>query len=197
MRIGVDLDGCLGEFVDPYLDHHNKIHGTSFIREDVTSHDPWEYLGITRDEFKDELFEFFGTNSFKELPVVWGSRDVIRELSMDNDLFVVTFRPDFIAGITKRWVGHHYFDRFKDVIVTGEYNRGREEPKSKKEICWDYRLDVIIEDSLENAVDCASGGIRAVLLNYRWNQNGSLPDKVNRVDCWDGVYGVVNGGGVE
>lgn len=192
MKIGVDLDGCLADYIGPFLDHYNHSRKTSFTKGDVTSHTLWECLSGTREEVLGDIQNFYTSAQFRELPVVFGSRDVVRELSREHELIVITFRPNHVSHVdvselTRRWVYGHHPDRFADVVLTGGY----EGKKSKAEICLELGVDCIIEDSVENAIDCASNGIPSTLLDYPWNRNDKLPKNVRRVDNWGGVIRAV------
>jgi len=60
--------------------------------------------------------------------------------------------------------------------------------RTKGELCQELGADYIIDDQLKHCVGAAKLGLKALLFgNYLWNQNGSLPENVQRVDDWSGV----------
>jgi len=191
MKIGIDLDGCLAEFVDPFLNYHNRIHGTNFRRREVKSFDFWRLIGGTSKDSQEEIFNFYRSEQFRELPVVPGSVEVIEGLSEEHELYVITARPDWVSRETEQWLGNYFSDRFLEVIHTGEYDSTNESPKSKSDVCKHLGVEVIVEDSYENAIDCTSKGIASVLLDYPWNRNngnGELPSGVTRVYNWNQIF---------
>ena len=46
------------------------------------------------------------------------------------------------------------------------------------------KVELIIEDSLETAEECASSGLRVLLFDCPWNQNSNLPEGIMRVKSW-------------
>ena len=45
----------------------------------------------------------------------------------------------------------------------------------------------MVDDSLEHALDCSENGIKVLLFNQPWNQNGELPKSITRVYNWKEV----------
>lgn len=64
--------------------------------------------------------------------------------------------------------------------------------KPKSLICREIGVDVLIDDSLEHAFDCAKLGIDILLYdkegNYRWNQSDYHRDNVNRMTSWKQIF---------
>lgn len=183
-KVGVDNDECLAEFVYGFLCFHNQIYGTSFYVMDVSSYNLWEILDCDKQESIRRVHEFYGSCFFPNLPVTLGSREVSRRLSIDNDLFVITSRPEIIKEATLRWLSYHFPDIFKEVIFTNEWNlNGNRKNKTKGEICLEREISYLIEDNLDYARECSEKGVRVFLLDKPWNRS-DVNGNVTRVQSW-------------
>ncbi|MEK6830406.1 MAG: hypothetical protein AABX77_00045 [Nanoarchaeota archaeon] len=186
MKIGTDLDDCLAEFVFSFCNYYNNKHKTNFEFKDFKHFELWKTLGGDEESVIKEIYDFYDTNYFENLPVIFLSRICINELKKDNDLFIITSRERDFIGKTDYWINQHYPNKFSDVIFTGEGdNKGAKTKKT--EICNKLGIDLFIEDNLDNALDCAKGSRKVLLLDKPWNQNGSLPSNINRVYNWNEI----------
>jgi uncharacterized HAD superfamily protein len=192
MRIGVDLDECLSEFVFSFLNFHNHKYGTDFDKKYIWTYEFEDLIGTTSDEVLNRVNEFYGTNFFREVPVVWGSRDAVRELSSENELFIITARPNYISKDTERYLDHHFHDVFSDITYTNQYG-GSGVVRTKSEVCEYLGVSFMVEDNLSYARACSGAGFPVYLLDRPWNQNGGLIEGVTRVSEWADILGK-NGG---
>ena len=103
LRIGVDLDKCLREFIFGFFQFHNQRYNTSFTFSDMNSYQFEHIIGGTREDALQKINQFNQTPYFRELPVVFGSQQSIRELSKKNDLFIITASLEKVKKETDRW----------------------------------------------------------------------------------------------
>lgn len=182
-KIGVDLDECLAEFLFSFLHSYNHRYSTAFTFLDVHTYHFEEIIGGTHEDAVNKVSEFYQTPSFRELPVVFGSRHSIRELSKKNDLVVITSRLKSLQEETERWIYHHFPGRFEEIIFSNEIFKN-EKNKSKGEICSENGITAIIEDNLTYAHECAAKGVLVFLLDKSWNRRSSVHQNVHRVIDW-------------
>jgi len=169
--------------------------GEDVKRENVFSYDFWEVFGISKEEAYKRMDKFFETEYFEGVMPVDGAQESIELLSKTNELHVITSRPISIKDKTKEWIERYFGKIFFGIYHTDEYSGfGRrtilDGKKTRKvEVCRELNVNVLIEDSLMNAVQCAQGrGIeRVLLMNQPWNQDGRLPEKVKRVYGWNEI----------
>ena len=186
MKIGIDLDECLAEFIFGFLNYYNNKYKTDFEFKDFKHYDLWKTIGGNRESAVKEVYDFYDTSHFKNLPVIFLSRTSINELKKDNGLFVITSRQNDFIEKTDYWINQNFPNKFSDIIFTGEWNNNG--PKTKKsDICDRLEIDMFIEDNLDNALSCAKESRKVLLLDKPWNQNGSLPRGVNRVYNWNEI----------
>lgn len=188
MKIGIDLDDCLAEFAYSFLNWHNDKYETSFEIEDVKRFNFWETIGGTRGDIIDKVSDFYKTNYFRNLPVVFGAVNGINQLCWENELFVVSSRPNDIYEETKKWIDQHFHDKFSEVILTNEWSLSGKAIK-KADVCKKLGVDLYIDDNLENVIDCAKPkkNIRVFLFDRPWNQNSKLLKIITRVYNWNEI----------
>ncbi|MEK6872650.1 MAG: hypothetical protein AABW90_01395 [Nanoarchaeota archaeon] len=186
MNIGIDLDECLSEYVFGFLNYYNDTYNTNFHFNDVKDFGFWKLIGGTREEAINIVSSFYKTSYFKELPVVFGSRNTVEELKKFSELFVVTSRPNDIINKTNQWIDQHFHNKFSKIIFTNELSRSGER-KRKLEICKNLRLDFLVEDNIEYALDCARTKTKVFLLDKPWNQSERKLNEISRVYNWNEI----------
>lgn len=148
-------------------------------------------MGGSKEEALQEVFDFYRTARFEQLPVVQGSQRGVEILSQKNDLIVITSRPYEIYNKTKKWIGKEFPDTFARVELTNAWSTSGM-TTSKAHLCKDLKVELMIEDSLEYAQECASAGIKTLLLDCPWNQCQQLPAHVYRVHSWEEIVNSIN-----
>ncbi len=195
MRVGIDLDECLAEFIWGFSNYHNDVYKTYFEKENFRSYNIWETIGGSRKEAVKKVREYYETSYFREMPVVFGSFNSVNSLLGKNELFVITSRPSYMIDESKKWLGQHFPDKFSDIIFSDEWNDSYfnffsilfKKKLNKSDICKKLDLDFMIEDNLDYAVDCAKKGIKTLLLDKPWNKNAKPPKNVLRVSDWNEI----------
>ena len=124
MKIGIDLDEVLADLVKSLLLWHNEIYGTNLQREKIKSYNLWECWGGTREEAIGKVYEFYNSTQFNSVLPVIGSQRGVRQLSLGNELIVITSRPHDIYDNTKRWIEKYFPDRFSRVELTNQWSKG-------------------------------------------------------------------------
>ncbi len=173
MRIGLDLDEVLCDFLVSFLDHWNKKHGTLFTREQFKTYKLEDTLGCTSMEFQEELEAFNKSSQFFYMQPVSYARELVRDLKKKHELFIATARPEKLREATLAWLNFH-FGGFSDVVFALDYN---ERPKARM-AKW-LGLNVAIEDNPTHALDLASADIPVIVPACPWNINHQYPDGVS------------------
>lgn len=148
MRIGIDLDGVLAEFVTPFLDFENQRYSSTFTTNDVHNYDLSKVLGITPQKLIQELSDFYSTSSFQKLLPIAGGQIATTELAKDHQLHVITSRPSEIHCATEEWLDREYPTRFHSVHFSLDYLAAARSGR-KDDLCRDLGIDVMIDDSIE------------------------------------------------
>lgn len=189
MRIGIDLDEVLADFNSGLIKWHNEKYGTSLKRENFISYFFNQVWGGTIEETIIKVNDFHHSEYFEKLSPVEASVEAIPILSRENDLFIITSRPDFLENETERWVNYFFEKQFKEIFhSSNHYSQATNSGKTKLQICRDLGVSVLIDDSLNYISQCASTEVNGLLFgNYPWNQNGHLPSNIFRTNNWKEV----------
>ncbi|MFP4568157.1 MAG: 5' nucleotidase, NT5C type [Candidatus Woesearchaeota archaeon] len=195
MRVGVDLDEVLCEFVQGLIRFHNANYGTSLSYDDFFSFNFQEVWGGSFDDMILKIKEYHKSEFFLNARVVVGATSAIEALSKTHDLFVITARWTSIKSETLSWLGQYFSGLFEDVFFINHWSQGESE-LSKGDICDRLDLDLFIDDYAPYAVDCfrkrEDGSFRKVILfNRPWNKNVEVPKGVVRVSSWDECLSVI------
>lgn len=190
MRIGIDIDEVLADMLTAIIEFHNETYGTAVMRGDVV-HYLGDVLGDREEECTRKIFEFFETDHFAAVAPVAGAFPALRILKdLGHELVVITARPESISAKTQAWVDRYYPELFSGIYF-GNRHAPTGDVRTKSQLCLAAGADVLIEDDLYHANECAANGIAVLLFDYPWNQ-GVLPDRVQRVFSWDDVIRMVS-----
>lgn len=188
MKIAIDIDEVISEFVKPYLEFHNNKFNTNHSFENINNHLFWKDLGFPQEKMQTYFDEFQDRPLFLEnMPFLEGAKESINFLSKNNDLFIISSRPKKIWERT-----HGFFERnfpgnnFK-IIFSNEIHNLNESFKSKGEICNHFNINFLIEDSPDIALEAAEKGINVFLLEKPWNKEYKEHEKITKVKNWEEI----------
>jgi len=183
MKIGIDLDNVLNQFIPAMIEFHNKTYGTNQKIEDYTSPNFEIVWGKTLKEALEKLDVFHKTPYFIKMKPLKDAQKIVGKLKDKNELFIITARTDDMKKDTENWVEENFPNTFSKIYYTNEFSQNGTST-TKKKVCDNINIDVLIEDNLQNVLDCTRSNRRAYLFDYPWNQCDKLPDNVKRVHSW-------------
>jgi len=183
MKIGVDLDEVLADFLSALIMFHNHKNGTCFERDHFHSYKVYEIWGGTYDDMIKEIYEFYDTQYFDNIKPIPGSLENIGYLSKNNDLIVITSRQNDISEKTLGWIDSHFKNMFSGVFFTNQ-NSLHGQCENKSDICRRSGVDFMIEDYIDYAAECAKSVKKVFLLDSPWNKADDLPENISRVYTW-------------
>ncbi|CAN0138753.1 unnamed protein product, partial [Ectocarpus fasciculatus] len=161
--IAVDLDEVLGQFVLQLCAFHNDKHGTSLTPESFNSYYFHEVWGGTRAEADAKMVEFFQTPYFLGgIPPLAGAAEVLRKHSRSLTFYLVTSRQDSLQAHTREWIDAHYPGMFAGLRF-GNHFSTEGAVRSKPDLCRMIGAEMMIDDNIKYAAECASAGIRTLL----------------------------------
>ena len=188
-RIGIDIDGCLTDVYNWYLEHgleYAKSIGKSLIN--INGYDPIEMYGLTLDEFKDFIDKNLVNYSVKE-PARDGASQVCNKLIKDGyELIIITARfgcdKEDEEGLKMRTVVENWFKDnnipFNQIIYSSE---------NKLDICLDNNIDIMIEDNPDTLLDIKKH-IPVICFDAPYNRNIDN-NNLYRVSNWNQVLDVI------
>lgn len=186
MAWGIDLDNVLGDTLGSFADFHNAVYGTSFKREDFREKTLAQAIGCTLEESRKRMKAFEDSSHANNIQPMPGSQKGVLQLAKKSELVVVTARPISIEERTVQWVKRHFPDCFSSVYLADRENPDRITVK-KADTCRSLGVELLVEDWLDTAVECAAKGIKVLLYDSLWNQDGRLPEGITRVRGWEEI----------
>lgn len=190
MKIGIDLDEVVFEFVTPYLAKFNLLYRKDLEFKDIFSFDLWVPLEISKDESLRIVKELYASEEFENLPFINGAKEVINRLLENHEVYFITARPNSTREKTFRNLNKGFDINKIKVLFSSDFIEGS--IKRKHEICVEKGIEILIEDNKEYALNCAREGIRVLLLDKPWNQ-GVEEEGIKRVHSWEQIGGILNG----
>ncbi|KAI9487609.1 MAG: hypothetical protein EXX96DRAFT_553951 [Benjaminiella poitrasii] len=188
--IAVDLDQTLAHTLESLVDWHNDTYGTHLSVTDFNTYDYWKVWGGTREESYMKIRNFYDSEYFDQIqPIRDFALEGLKMLKRRHfSLVIITSRQQFIAEKTKRFVDKHYPGIFESIYFCNLDLSDTEQldyvSKPKSVICQEIGVDVLIDDSLEHALDCSSLGIEVLLYDrngeYSWNHEDTINKKKNK-----------------
>lgn len=185
--IALDLDGVMADLVTGFLSYHNLHFKTTLRSEDITAFHFDKVIGCSKEEINNRILNFYQSSSFDRLMPVVGVIPATQALKQLSNLIAITARPPLLEDKTKTWLEKHFPNTISEVYFANNYFTDKGADKSKRELCLELGVELIVEDSAEFANSCAEYGVRVMLLNYPWNKNIQVKEGVKRVDSWQEV----------
>ncbi|KAI7881783.1 hypothetical protein K492DRAFT_230185 [Lichtheimia hyalospora FSU 10163] len=178
--VAVDLDQTLAHTLEAMIDWHNQIYHTSLTMADFDTHDYSRVWGGSHEEACLKVREFYDSPHFERIqPIHDFALETLKILKKRKfTLVIITSRQQFIAEDTKKFVDKHYPGIFESIYFCNLGLSDAEQleyvSKPKSAICQEIGVDVLIDDGLDHAIDCATSLDIEVLLydrknQYRWN----------------------------
>ncbi len=184
---GFDLDGVLFETFQPLIDYYNRRFGTSFKREDFRQFQPCKTWGGTRERDHEIIKEFYQSEDFKRIVPVQDAVEGIN--SIEGDKVIITSRPDEIKQATYDCIDLFFYKKFEAIYFSNEFFGGK--GKTKPVFCNEIGIRTFVEDNLETGIQCASQGIRAIVLDSPWNQSSVELHGVERAQDWPDIVRII------
>jgi len=184
MKIGIDVDEVVCEFVKDYVNFLNKKTGKSISYEDVVDWDIAKIFQITREEERAENIEFIQQRKHINLKLVEGAGAAIIQLSKENQIFFITARPLIIKEDTEIYLKKAFPEVNFKIYHSDDHWPNK--TKKKSEICTELRLDFMIDDNPDFLESCSRKGIKYILFNKPWNKH-IAHENIKRVNDWKEV----------
>lgn len=108
LRLGIDLDGVCADFNAGWTRRYNAAFGTDVVHTDVVAWDG--VVGLTHFEDMDEFWSWARADRpsfFRDLPLVPGARETLRELARRHRIVIITAKPRWAVPDTLGWLAEH------------------------------------------------------------------------------------------
>jgi uncharacterized HAD superfamily protein len=149
MKIGIDIDGVLADFVTSYNALIRERTGIHIPPASDTYPDVWEYdvaAGLTSEQLGMLWAEIRKGQFWATLHALPGAVEDLQrlwELRRDHDIYFITSRPGLKAKrLTEQWLSWHGYPDATVLITKGA--------KEKALVAAGLELDVFVEDNATN-----------------------------------------------
>ncbi len=185
MKIAIDLDEVLADYVNTFLDYHNATYKTSFNKQQIKEYAWWKLFNCTKEEIIKRAYNFYETKYFRNLRPIRGSIEAVSILARNHNLSVITSRPSDIKQETLTWLNRYFPQKFSEVYFTNEWSKSdlNTNDHKKSDLCKKLEIPVIIEDAPETSMECAESGMQVLLYDCPWNKKIQHP-KIQRIKSW-------------
>ncbi|USG67229.1 hypothetical protein NDK47_08050 [Brevibacillus ruminantium] len=174
--IGIDIDGTVTEpsSIVPLM---NESFGKHLRYEDCFAYNLATVYNITEEAFADWL-DKNGERLYDEAPVHGTADAVLRNWYHQHRLVYISAREARHRDVTLNWFSRYQIP-YHELDLIGSHDKLAAARK--------WRVDLFLEDRLENALQLSEDlEIPILLFDTPYNQ-GTLPELVHRVYSWEQV----------
>lgn len=192
MKIAVDLDEVLGDFVGAFLRwyNHHQI-GPKLTRADMVQYYFKDILGWSKDYELEIMYRFFKEGEVMKIEPVKGAQAGIKELVKDNDLYLVSGRQSILQEVTEQWIEKYFPNVFQGVYLMNQHSLDGGVVSDKGTACKKLGCEVLIDDGSWHVEPVMNEGVKVIILNHPWNDYHQLPKSVLRADNWEEIVEAV------
>jgi 5'(3')-deoxyribonucleotidase len=116
-----------------------------------------------------------------------GAVEAIAKIKQKYDLYIITARHPVFKKATSRWIAKFFPNTFRGIDFV-HYKTPFGPKGLKSQICKRIGAQVILDDKMSNALDCAKHGIRVYLFGiHNLHRRAHLPDGITWVKDWSVV----------
>jgi uncharacterized HAD superfamily protein len=175
MNLGFDIDGVIADFCQPLTITVQKRYGLALKRSDIYCFDLDVVLGITRSEEEALIVEVLK----QDLPVTTGAVETLLQLSREgHSIHLLTSRYSHLRDVTESWL--------KDKSVP--YTQLHLLDEGKKHLAKVDQLEVVVEDSMQEALGWVSKVKAVLIFDQPWNRTFNVRNLTKRVHSWQEIY---------
>lgn len=120
IRLAIDMDEVLADTIDKFIEVYRRDHQTELLLEEMNGKEFHELLPDTLSHSWRDYVNAPGF--FRDIKVMPGAQDVVRELYDKYDLYVVSAAMEFRNSLADKfdWLAEHFpFISWKNIIFCG------------------------------------------------------------------------------
>jgi len=182
------LDDCpllAIDFDDVLFDCDSALK--EILKREFGFNDTYSEFIKTNSHLQEDVFRFLYGDNHQNCAVVSGAREAMSHLVTAYRVIVITGRSETTRVQTEKWLKSNFATIFSEVYFTNNFlGEPNMEKKAKAEICVNLGVDILIDDSWEEAISVVSVGITTLLFDKPWNRR-ELFSGIYRVRDWDHI----------
>jgi len=186
MKIGIDLDDVLADFLGSFINYYNLRFRTAYTKEDFTDFNLSKVLSMDQESTQKLISDFWHRSCLSsKIKPIEGSVENLNKLKYFGELNIITSRQQKLKEKTIDWVEEYFKNVFKEIYFSNHaYFEYKGLPKSG--ICKQTKTEFFIEDCPDYAIDCAEKEINVLLLDKPYNKHVERKN-ITRVYSWNGI----------
>ncbi len=117
-RIAIDMDGVMADLTQHYINWYAERYGVTVARESL--HGIPETTGFPQEGVVKQFL--YTPGFFRTAPVMPGSQEVIKALSEQHEVFIVSAATEFPQSLSEKqeWLGEHFpFITWRNIVFCG------------------------------------------------------------------------------
>lgn len=178
--VGFDLDDVLVQLNRGFIDWYNHLHGTRLTLQDIINYMFGPVLGIPQEEANKLFIDFYFSeahNFIRPVGQIFPILNLLHELDVYKKPLIITSRPEDVrpqtVSLVQRNFPRHQFGGL--YLAKSAHVKPGQVILGKPEICLEYGVNLMFEDSGYHAEKISSVGIPVILRDCPWNQD--FPDE--------------------
>jgi 5'(3')-deoxyribonucleotidase len=175
-KILLDIDGVIANFNLGFSQHLNENLNAGLdlnIEPSEYSIHRWG-ANLPNETIDNEIPNWVMQGGYLDMPIYPGAKKFVYELMDKYDVYIVTARiGDFSMDLSDEIVNKIKADTFSWFKKHGIPSDKLFFEHKKIDFCHNNNIQTIIEDKLSTVIDSIKSGLRAILVNRGWNQDGS------------------------
>lgn len=177
MRIGIDIDGVVADFVKTFIPLVRERYGVALAEHDIYVHDLFLVLGIT----ESEAIELIRATICSDLDLIDGAKEAIDRLNQEHDVILLTARPEDLSGVTQRWLRKTGI-KYRELV---HFRQGQK-------FAPDYAFDIVVDDHLQEVIRFVGKARKIIVFDHPWNQSFNVRGLFERAHTWDDILRIVD-----
>lgn len=174
MKIIVDFDNTIADSAKEIINIYNYLYDETCIHK--TNEIKWDFDGIIPKERLCEMLEYFERKEFFDtLKPIDGAYDVLKQLSKDNEVIIVSKHPSSSSSLKREWIRKHFPFINRCVFL--------DQVGMDKSV---IHGDVVIDDNLE-CLESITAKYKICFGDYAYNYYSTYP----KANTWLEVLGML------
>ena len=170
MHIGWDLDDVTTNLMDNLLRLYNLRYDRRAVLEDVHG---WDF-------FTEAVHDQMRKHGYPNLEVKPESVKILQKLKDRGDrVSIITYRGPGFEKETSRWLRENIPGLYDGLYMAGG---------SKRSICRELKVDVLVDDSKKQVSEVAEEGIHTVMLRTPMNRDVKGTDLIHVAENFDQIF---------
>lgn len=187
IKVGVDIDDTLCDFIGTLNQHFNTWHCTSFAVNDYVTTSFDKVWSISPEEAQSVITEFVfsSVDHLTPLPYAYDALKRLKDSGM-YEFYAISARDTVLYPSTIAWMKVHYPGIFSGIELCNYYGTVEDTRRNKLSVCQQIGISVMIDDRPDTLSDRS---IRTITYAQPWNVLST-----NRVEDWSNIYRLLANG---